>query len=1576
MRSYTRQTHPHCRTRQTIRKRRHCGPSRLVFLAMLPALAAAWGALDARPARAERLTVPSTAQAHAAYTAQLAADSEAQKAEAIEWALRQGAPIRCDNGQRVCELMALTDDRPLYYVTANLNAAISLQTDRVRDMLPWDLDGAGLAVGVWDAAGARQTHQEFQGLNGQSRIRIGNSFGTSAHSTHVAGTVGATGVVASATGMAPAVGVESYNWNNDTGTMSLRAARTPGQANAIYVSNHSYGILAGWEYHATSALSGHVGWHWWGGSMGPGFQENWFGRYSSVAATWDQLAHYHAYYLAFAAAGNDRADTPAVGDTVYYRAGGGWHEIVYSEQTCPAGDGEAKGGYDTISFAAVAKNIMTVGAVHKAVSQGVRSLAHAAMADFSSWGPTDDGRIKPDIVANGVAVYSTTDSSDDAYDAYSGTSMASPNAAGSAALLIQHYGRLFPGQFMRSSTLKGLILHTADDLGRPGPDYAYGWGLMNTKTAVETITRHAEDPRGDIILEGLFDWRGPNEHRRYFVAEAGEPIRVTLCWTDPPGASTTSPDDPTPRLVHDLDLRVIGPDGSTVYYPHILNPSEPAAPATTGDNNRDNVEQVCVLTPGEPGLYEVRVSHKGALRYDEQYYSLISDQPLFQGRPPKAEDVATFASPAQPATITLAADDDGHPNPPGALTYVLASLPKHGTLETADGNVIGQLMALPNHSNKVVYRAQAAFTGEDEFTFYVDDGGTAPSGGRSNIATAAIAVRNLVTVQYQVSASNDDAFGGEGYQLASGRHLWVGQYTVGMRFENIGIPRGSMIFAAHLQVYCGGRAKVRGAIHAEATGDAVDFGMNHPEIWERPRTEASVRWDWKGNEPTYHWYTSPDAAKVIQEVIDRPDFTSGNAIAVLYVGLESSGNGTYFHSWDQDPGEAPKLEIVFAPPAGGSPASSAASQTGQAPPTAQNMTLYASSGQPLTIQLDARDDGRPMPMRYTIASLPKHGTLSQGGAAIAEPATLAGSAGQVVYTPEAGFAGDDRFTFYADDGGSRPRGGTSNTATVTVLVREMVARRFQVAAPADDAFGAAGNPVVFSETLSIGKYGSALRFRNIDIPPDSEIVSARLLLCMDTAVISRAIEGRVTAEAVADARDFTGSNRRISALPTTVASVRWTWQPSNAWECGVFYPSPDIGPVIQEIVDRPDWMQGNALAILYLPAADYGQSVTFFACDDAHADRAARLEVIYAPPPDAEPLAPSSVGSPPVAHDMEVETPQNTAATIALRASDDGLPEQPGLLTYEIISLPERGTLEYPDGTPIAAPARLRAFGDEVVYRPPAGFAGVDRFTFRASDGGAAPTGGFSEPATVTVKVTRDGVPSPLGYWSFDENAGNVVHDSIGVRHGTVVGAQWTPGRSASALEFDGANDYVSLPANGTGWLPRNDFALALWVRFRQSNPPSVEMLLDLDYARDIIGVLTTRIKEPAGYALIRQSSQKIAFHMTGVDRSLDDLETTLSFSDGAWVHIVAVRNGSTQEIYVNGQLDGRRDCSSSPIFFGGAYNDANVSVGRYTTREGTDAFGRDDYLRATVDEVMIFDQALFPEEVRRLYEKGGALWP
>jgi subtilisin family serine protease len=183
--------------------------------------------------------------------------------------------------------------------------------------------------------------------------------------------------------------------------------------------------------------------------------------------------------------------------------------VSYNSASHPAGDGTYRGGFETIGYEALAKNVITIGSAADAVTGGVRDESKAIVSSFSSCGPTDDGRIKPDITANGDGLYSSLGGSDTSYGTYSGTSMATPNACGSAALLIQQFSNLFPSQAMRASTLKGLLIHTADDRGHAGPDYKYGWGLINVKAAADLIQDHYAAPTKIRITESQLTTASP-----------------------------------------------------------------------------------------------------------------------------------------------------------------------------------------------------------------------------------------------------------------------------------------------------------------------------------------------------------------------------------------------------------------------------------------------------------------------------------------------------------------------------------------------------------------------------------------------------------------------------------------------------------------------------------------------------------------------------------------------------------------------------------------------------------------------------------------------------------------------------------------------------------------------------------------------------------------------------------------------------------------------------------------------------------------------------------------------------------
>ncbi len=547
--------------------------------------------------------------------------SQQEKMKAEQWAKNRRFPIRFKVGMTEFELMRIEDGRPIYYQTMNMNAAISTAAHQVRNVPPYNVDGSSLTVGIWDGGSIRDTHQEFDG-----RVALQDDETLSEHATHVGGTVGAKGVNPKAQGMATTVFIDSYDWTDDEAEMTERAASHPNEAGKIYISNHSYGPSVGWSW----GVSGNPGWHWLWFPFPITKPEPLFGMYYQYSQEQDQIAYNAPYYLIVRAAGNDRNNNPQAGEIIYYYEDDAWQATVYDGGVeHPQGDGKYKDGYDTIPYPGIAKNILTVGAVDDAVLNGNRSLSQALMSSFSGWGPADDGRIKPDIVGNGIGLYSTLEKSDTDYTSeselsrYSGTSMSSPNVTGSAALLIDYYSQLHPDSAMRSSTLKGLILHTADDLGNTGPDYSYGWGLMNTKAAANLIKAdHAAGEFSGEIVEEYLDSDSPL--RTYvFYNNGTQPFKVTLCWTDPPGISNFIHDDRTPKLINDLDVRILNEDSSTTYLPFILDVNTPAIPATTGDNVVDNVEQILVDAGVMPGFYTITISHKGNLTNAHQYYSLI-----------------------------------------------------------------------------------------------------------------------------------------------------------------------------------------------------------------------------------------------------------------------------------------------------------------------------------------------------------------------------------------------------------------------------------------------------------------------------------------------------------------------------------------------------------------------------------------------------------------------------------------------------------------------------------------------------------------------------------------------------------------------------------------------------------------------------------------------------------------------------------------------------------------------------------------------------------------------------------------
>ncbi len=446
---------------------------------------------------------------------------------------------------------------PVYDYDDNRNAAITDKVDVIRKggASRLDLTGEGIEIGQWEASGL--PWYTHQEFDG--RVKHAEDEAESSHSTHTACTMIGAGVDSLARGMASEATVVSRRSNNDESEIAAFAA-----AGGL-ISNHSY---------STGDPDGDV---------------SQYGIYTDNSAEWDEILYDAPFLSVCKSAGNDRDDDVNPRDY----------------------------GYDILFTIAVSKNLLTVGAVEDIDEYtGPKSVVQS---EFSSWGPTDDWRIKPDLVANGVNVYSADDAGNAAYHVRSGTSMSTPVVAGTIALLQQYYHDL-NNVYMKAATMKALLICTTDEAGRHnGPDFQNGWGLLNAERAADVITRN---DKGSWIRE--LSLRDGSTYTHYIRVDSGVPLNLAIAWTDPPGSPIEKHDNLTPMLVNDLDVRLIWKD--KVYEPWAMVPNEDSNnftdAAVKGDNYRDNVERIDV-NGLSAGLYTVKVTHKGTLEGGRQDFSMV-----------------------------------------------------------------------------------------------------------------------------------------------------------------------------------------------------------------------------------------------------------------------------------------------------------------------------------------------------------------------------------------------------------------------------------------------------------------------------------------------------------------------------------------------------------------------------------------------------------------------------------------------------------------------------------------------------------------------------------------------------------------------------------------------------------------------------------------------------------------------------------------------------------------------------------------------------------------------------------------
>ena len=432
----------------------------------------------------------------------------------------------------------------------NANTRTRTNVDLVQNTPPYNLNGAGVTVLVYD--GGRASHPDYNG-----RIIDQDSSSIIDHASHVAGTVlgngsGAANSVLNNRGMAPSANLITYGYEWDGSNTLLYDNLGDIQQDMQNALNHNADI-------ATASLGSNVN--------SNGFSCALEGDYPAASQLLDQIVR------------------GSLGRTLIMT----WANGNERQGAAPCG-----ANFSTTAPPATAKNPIQIGATN---------AGNDGSANFSGWGPTDDGRLKPIVSAPGVNVLSTipdmftnTSTRDcdgtgddfcDPYDTMSGTSMATPAVAGISALMIQQFHNSYStASEPLPATIKAILMNTAaSPTGGLGPDFQTGYGRVDARAAVDVI-------RENRFVEGTLN--NPGEVHRYHVnVPPGAPtLQVSLAWDDEAGTLLAATE-----LVNDLDLRLIEPDGATTQQPWVLDPANPNNAATRGNDTLNNQEMVTVANP-------------------------------------------------------------------------------------------------------------------------------------------------------------------------------------------------------------------------------------------------------------------------------------------------------------------------------------------------------------------------------------------------------------------------------------------------------------------------------------------------------------------------------------------------------------------------------------------------------------------------------------------------------------------------------------------------------------------------------------------------------------------------------------------------------------------------------------------------------------------------------------------------------------------------------------------------------------------------------------------------------------------
>lgn len=436
--------------------------------------------------------------------------------------------------------------------TNQTSAAMSNATQAIIGVNPYNLDGNGQIAGVWDNGSARSTHEQYGGLAGvstpagwpgSSRVHNVNSAGMADHVSHVTGTIVADGTGnAGAQGYAPRALALVHDWNN------IESERRQAVHSWHHVAdNHSYADFNG-------------------------AADDW-AQYNSGT----QLVDITNRDLLI-------CQVQSAGNYATYNPGGTYNK--------PFGNSNPTASVPTYN---AHRNGLIIAAAED----------NEDIAGFSSRGPALDGRLVPQFTANGVTLLSTGRAADNAYlgpASWSGTSMSGPSVCGSVVLLSQLWRREHNDQMFTPDVARAVLAQTCRDKYNTGPDYHFGFGIVDCKAAADLILADKAGG-GDRIFRGTI--RSGEVKEYSFSVSTSDPLHIVLSWLDiwaSSGAAIT--------LVNDLDIELQDPSG-TVYYPYsgvtaAASASHTHTFTTAGPNRRDNIELVHVDSPAA-GTWTLRV---------------------------------------------------------------------------------------------------------------------------------------------------------------------------------------------------------------------------------------------------------------------------------------------------------------------------------------------------------------------------------------------------------------------------------------------------------------------------------------------------------------------------------------------------------------------------------------------------------------------------------------------------------------------------------------------------------------------------------------------------------------------------------------------------------------------------------------------------------------------------------------------------------------------------------------------------------------------------------------------------------